>query len=128
MVNPFLDRAERKRTQPKSFWRSKKQEKDLSKRLGARQISGSGSGRKKGDLFISGIVRIEAKTTLRGSFSITKEMIDKITHAGLASDELPVIVVEFINEQGKPTHEVALVSVTGLQGLLHAAKGAAKAS
>lgn len=118
MSNPFLNRAQRASKQPKAYWRSKRQEKDLSKRLSGHRISGSGSGKKKGDVFISRVVRVEAKTTQKASFSITREMIAKIAQAGLASDELPVIVVEFLDEQGKRISEVAVAPVGPLEFLI----------
>jgi len=122
VTNPFLQRGQRQAKQPKSYWRSKKQEKELSKRLQARQISGSGSGFKKGDAYISGIVRIEAKTTLKQSFSITREMVRKVNDAAVNNDEVPVIVVEFLSERGVPECEVAVVPVKMLEILIHGAQ------
>lgn len=116
--NPFLNRAERKGTQSKAYWRSKGQEKDLSKRINGYQISASGAGRKKGDVFVSRVVRIEAKATQKASFSITRDMIDKITRAGLACDELPVIVVEFLDERGNRISEVAVTPLAPLELLI----------
>src|SRR5207253_2346748 len=119
--------------QSKAYRRSPKQEKDLSKRLTATVMSGSGAGRAKGhamargkphkgDLQIKGIARIEAKTTQAKSFSITREMIDKITDAAVYSDELPAIVVEFLNSLGKPEAEVAVIPMWALKALLDNAR------
>ena len=47
-------------------------------------------------------MRIEAKTTKNKSFSVTRDMIRKIEDAALTNNEIPVMVIEFINEQGKP--------------------------
>jgi hypothetical protein len=119
LANPFLTRIARKAKQSNGYWRAPKQEKALAKRLGARQISRSGAGTKKGDLYISGLIRLECKTTSRASFSITREMIEKVIAAGVCSGELPAIIVEFLDEAGKPTHEVAIVPVKPLEFLIH---------
>jgi hypothetical protein len=122
MSNPFLDRAERKAKQPKAYHRAPRQEKDLSKRFNGYQISGSGRGKKKGDLYRPNVVRVEAKTTQRNSFSVTRDMVNTITHASLASDEMPVIIVEFLDERGKPTHELAIMQVSHLEALIATCK------
>ena len=84
-----------------SHVRSPKQEKVLAKRLGAKRVSGSGSGTEKGDVRKRGIVRVECKNTVHSSFSITFNMLDKIENAALMSDELPVIQIDFIDLGGK---------------------------
>jgi len=122
VVNPFFTRAKKGESQPKSYWRSKNQEKDLSKRLGGRPITGSGSGIRKGDVRVSGIARIEAKTTLNASFRVTLEMVEKISNAAINNDEMPAIIVEFLDPHGKPKCEVAIVPVAMLEGLIHVAK------
>jgi len=74
-------------------------------------VPGSGSSVQKGDVkgCFGGLVRIEAKTTGNKSFSITRDMVRKIEDAALPNNELPAIVVEFIDEYGKPVMEVAVV-------------------
>ena len=105
----FLDRANGK-GQPKAYHRARKQEKELANRGGGKLTPGSGNGHKKGDVIkYNGIFRIEAKCTQRKSFSITKEMIDKIESAALIDGELPAIMIEFLDEEGKPEREVAVV-------------------
>ena len=122
MINPFLVRLKNSSRQPKAYWRSKKQERKLAKRLnGARQITGSGNKIIKGDLRIHGIARIEAKTTQKASFSITREMVVTLAQAAYACDELPIIVVEFLDKQGNPISELAVVPTIGLFELLNAA-------
>lgn len=56
-----------------------------------------------------GLFRVEAKTTQRKSFSVTREMIQKVEEAALSNQELPAIIIEFIDEVGKPQMEVAVV-------------------
>lgn len=120
MINPFLKRSEKKAEQSKAYWRSKKQEKELGKRLGANLVPGSGKGNKKGDLFINGVARVEAKSTSKLSFNLTIDMIGKIEAAGRASGEVPAIVVEFLDEQGRPYMEVAVVQTSVLEELIYA--------
>jgi len=123
MGNPFLSRGERHSKQSRSYWRSPKQEKNLAKRLSGFRTPGSGSKHKKGDVYVSRIVRIEAKTTQRKSFAVTREMLSKISHAGLAADELPVIVIEFLDPNGKPEGEIAVCPMLSLEGLITLASG-----
>ncbi|MET4190635.1 MULTISPECIES: hypothetical protein [unclassified Bradyrhizobium] len=120
MSNPFLDRIALRGKQSKAYWRAPKQEKELAKRLGGHQISRSGAGTKKGDVFISGILRLEAKTTSRASFSITRDMVEKVMAAGTGSGECPAIVVEFLDPvSGKPIFDVAVIPTKALEFLIH---------
>lgn len=90
--------------------RSPKQEQALAKRGNGKRTPGSGNGQHKGDVMkFHGILRIEAKCTKAKSFSITRDMICKIEDAALPNGELPAIIVEFIDDKGKPTHEIAVV-------------------
>lgn len=117
--NPILTRLEQKGKQPRSYWSAPKKEKKLAIRVGGRTTTGSGNKLEKGDVRKVGITRMEHKTTVRKSFSITRDMIDKIVKAGLACDEIPVIVVEFINETtGKSEGEIACLPVDDLLRLL----------
>jgi hypothetical protein len=103
----FLDRTNKQ--QSPAHRRSPKQERELAKRGGGRLTPGSGSGRVKGDVRrFAGVIRIEAKTTSNKSFSVTKEMIDKLENACLPENELPAIIIEFLDERGKPVKEVAV--------------------
>ena len=63
----------------------------------------------KGDVRVRGIARIECKTTSRKSFSVTREMIDKIENAAVAAGELPVLVIEFLDRAGKPSGSVLVM-------------------
>lgn len=121
MTNSFVNRAERKATRSKAYWRSPKQEKELTKRLvHGLQHSRSGAGSKKGDISVSRLVRVECKTTQQKSFNVSQSMIEQITNASLASDEIPIIVVEFLNEKAKPVSEVAILPLNSLLELINA--------
>lgn len=109
----FMNRDKRHGTA--SHRRSKKQEKELAQRGGGQCVPGSGAGYQKGDVKgYNGVFRIEAKTTKHRSFSITRDMVQKIEDAALGNGELPAIIVEFIDEQGKPQMEVAVVPTYAL--------------
>lgn len=78
-----------------SHHRSKQQEAETAKRLGGTQVPGSGCGNVKGDVRVTGVARIECKTTKHRSFSVTMEMIEKLEHHVLTDcGEVPVIEVE----------------------------------
>jgi len=100
----------------KGYVRSSKQEKELAQRGGGKEIYRSGAGvYQKGDVRgYRGKYTIEAKTTQCKSFSITREMIMKIEDAAVARDELPAIIVEFLDDEGIPIHEVAVVPTWAL--------------
>lgn len=104
----FLRRANH--TQGAAYHRSKAQEKDLARRGSCNLVPRSGAGVEKGDIKgYNGVWRIEAKTTTKKSFSITQKMLDQIEEAALAHGELPAIVIEFVDEHGKPIREVCVV-------------------
>ena len=93
-----------------SHRRAKRQEKELAKRGGGRLTPGSGAFDQKGDVKkYNGVYRIEAKVTKKKSFSVTREMVRKIEEAALPNNELPAIVIEFVDESGNPQMEVAVV-------------------
>lgn len=92
-----------------SHMRAKRQEKQIAKRTRGRLIPGSGNGAVKGDVRVRKLYRIECKTTKNNSFSVTKEMIEKLEMAALASGEVPIIVVEFNDGRGRKLKEVAVI-------------------
>jgi Holliday junction resolvase len=93
-----------------SHARSPKQEREIAKRMGGSVTRGSGSGNEKGDVRVYRVCRIEAKTTKNKSFSVTREMIEKIETAAMCNGELPALVIEF-NEGGRKACEVAVVPI-----------------
>lgn len=116
----FLGRGEKRSP---SHRRAPKQEKELGKRFKGRLVPGSGSGHQKGDVRVPKVARIEAKTTKNKSFSVTREMIDKVTNAGIAHGELPAMVVEFLDADGHPESEVAVIPMWALEMLINRASG-----
>lgn len=96
-----------------AYHRSPKQELQLAERTGGKTTPASGSRDVKGDVRIKGIARIEAKTTSNKSFSVTREMIEKLEQHALQAGEVPAIVIEFL-ENGKPVAEVAVIPTYAL--------------
>lgn len=92
-----------------SYRRSRKQEKEIAGKLGAKRTIASGSKDEKGDVRLRGVMRIEAKTTKNKSFSVTLEMVRQIEDAALGADELPIIAIEFNDGRGNKIKEVAVV-------------------
>lgn len=93
------------------------QEKEVAKRIGGRTTKASGASYEKGDARRKGFVRVECKCTSNKSFSITREMIEKIENAALGSGEIPVIEIELLGPDGRPQHKVAVVPSWALESL-----------
>jgi Holliday junction resolvase len=105
---PFLRRTEHTKNLSPSHRRAVKQEKELAKRVGGKRTPASGAGSVKGDVRRKGVLRLEAKTTKHASFTVTLDMIQKIEEAAAMSNELPVIIVEFNDGNGRKLKEVAI--------------------
>lgn len=117
--NPILDRLERQSKQSKAYHASPKLEKGLAKRLKGYRTSGSGNKKEKGDVRVRGITRVEHKGTQAASFRVTKEMLDKIENAGRGCDEIPVLVVDFLDARGNSERrEIAVLPFQDLLDLL----------
>jgi hypothetical protein len=116
--NPFAERAAKTANLSNSHRRSRKQESSLAKSLGGRVTAGSGNKDVKGDVRVKGVARIEAKTTKNASFSVTREMINKIETAAANSGEVPALVVEFHDGFQKSLQSVAIVPMWALESLI----------
>lgn len=121
----FLSREEKrarkeKHGQSKSHQRSLKQEQELADRGGGKLTVGSGNKLEKGDIKgFHGVFRVEAKTTKHKSFSVTREMVQKLEDAAIPNNELPAIIVEF-HEDGTPVGELAVVPTYALRAIADA--------
>lgn len=102
----------------KAHARSPKQEKNLAEKLGGRTVKGSGSGFAKGDVRLKGTVLIEAKCTEKKSFSVTRQMLDKLEDAATGAGEAPVMVIEFLEPGNMPPRELVLMPRYALDLLL----------
>lgn len=106
-----------------SHKRSKHQEEGAAKRLGGKRVVGSGSGFHKGDVRVKGIMRLECKTTIHKSFSLTLEMVLKIQDQAMACGEIPAMEIEYIDKSGKKLASVAVVPLHILNRLIDNEKG-----
>lgn len=78
--------------------RSSDQERRAAKRDGARVTAASGAtSHQKGDVVLPGIYRKECKSTIRDSFSIKRDVLDKICSEAKGT-EIPVVEIEFQNK------------------------------
>ena len=101
-----------------SHVRADAQEEEWASRLqGGARVPGSGAGSRKGDVE-SPVWRIECKTTAKKSFTVTREMIQKIEEAALSHSQIPAVVVEFNDDNGKKEMEVAVIPAWVLEGIL----------
>jgi Holliday junction resolvase len=98
-----------------SHVRSPKQEREIASRIGGQVTKASGAGAfEKGDVRLTGVVRIEAKTTKHGSFRVTSDMLNKIEGFAVQAGEVPAMLIEI--EGG--ARSVYVVPVWVLEGLL----------
>jgi hypothetical protein len=94
------------------------QEREIAKRVGGKVTKASGAQMEKGDARVKGVVRIEAKSTSNKSFSVTREIIDKIEAAALGAGEVPYLEIELLGPDGRPTHRVAVMPTWALDMML----------
>lgn len=91
------------------------QEKGITNRFKGRLVTGSGNKIDKGDIKKAetrfGLARIEAKTTIRKSFSVTREILKKVEEAAILNNEIPVLIVEFLDTNGKPEGSLAIMDI-----------------
>ena len=122
MPNPYheaLGRSPPERKKPRkatpsaSHIRSKAQEREIAARL----VPRSGAGMIKGDVRVTGVLRIECKTTKHKSFSVTLDMVRKIEEAAAQAGEMPALVIEFNDGAGNKVAELAVVPVYVLNEL-----------
>lgn len=81
--------------------RSRRQESQLANDTGGRVQRGSGSlPWAKGDVHKKGFFKAECKFTRKKSFSVTREILDKI-RSECEFNETPVLDVTFVDANGK---------------------------
>ncbi|ANO57623.1 hypothetical protein [Vibrio phage vB_VhaS-a] len=82
-----------------------KSEKRVASKMGSRLTIGSGAkdGQKSDATLDAGDYkfRIESKATKNKSFSVKKEILDKIRHEALDTGRIPALTVSFTNELGE---------------------------
>lgn len=116
--NPMLNRLRRKQLTSTAYKHAPKQEKRIAKKVGGYTTPASGSRRQKGDVRLTGITRIECKATSNKSFSVTREMLQKIEDAAGATGEVPVLQVEFLDAKGKIAGSFAVVPTYIIERLI----------
>lgn len=109
MANPFMPGANPKDNLTKSHSRAVRQEKETAARFKGFCTPASGSRDIKGDVRVRGVARIECKTTKHKSFTVTLDMVRKIEEAAASTGEMPVLLVEFNDGDGRKLGEVAVV-------------------
>jgi hypothetical protein len=73
------------------------------KTLGGRAVRGSGAGREKGDVRRVNVYRLECKTTKNRSYSLTREMIEKVEASVPAgSSEIPFMEIRVDDQSAMP--------------------------
>ena len=112
-----VPKAKRANISP-SHQRAKNQEREVAGRFARLLTPASGARDVKGDVRVSGVLRLECKTTKNKSFSVTLDMIRKIEEAALSTGEMPAILVEFNDGAGNKICEVAVVPSYVLDGLI----------
>lgn len=118
-LTDFQNRGTSKTHSTKAHGRAPKQEKLLAARYGGWTTPGSGSKSQKGDIKKAvGFIRIEAKTTSKKSFSLTRKLFEKIETAAMSCNEIPVFVIEFLDDNGKPVHTLAVLREEDLHELV----------
>ena len=105
----FLERAADNHS-TQAHRRAPRQERAWAKKGNGKLTPGSGNKTIKGDVQgYRGVVRLECKTTRNNSFSVTRKLVKQIEESALAHGEVPAIIIEFIGEDGRPQHELAVV-------------------
>lgn len=94
------------------------QERKIGSRLGGKVVPRSGAGVKKGDIQVKGIARLEVKGTTHNSFSVTKGLLAKTDMAALSAAEFPIIVVQFMDKQGRVEDEQAIMRLSDLEDMV----------
>lgn len=98
-----------------SHLRAPKQERQIAASLGGRVTKASGAGDfEKADVRITGVIRVEAKTTKHQSFRVTSEMLNKIEAQALQAGEIPAMAIEI--ESG--ARMVYVIPAWAMEGLL----------
>jgi hypothetical protein len=80
--------------QTPSHARSRVQEKETAQRTGGKQTKASGALNEKGDVRVKNVARLENKTTVHDSFSVSVDLVEKLENSVAGSDEMPVMQVE----------------------------------
>jgi len=96
-----------------------KQESKQVKVLGGEAVRGSGCGFDKADTKIKDVLRLECKSTINKSFSVTKKILDKVNNACMGT-EIPAVHVELVNkDSGDVTDACYIIPVWAMEILIN---------
>ncbi len=82
--------------QSAAYHRAPHMERAVARQVGGETTLASGSQYEKADVRVTGVARLECKATGKGSFSVTRAMLDKLSAAAESAGELPVLLIEFL--------------------------------
>jgi hypothetical protein len=116
--NPQLERMRGKNKLGSAYKRAPKQEKETVKRLGGRAIPASGSRFRKADAELPNVARIECKATKHDSFSVTKKMMQTVEDAGLLEGQVPVIQIEFVDNDSNVEYACYVIKRKDMEHIL----------
>lgn len=89
--------------------KSVKQEKRIAREYQGSLVSGSGSGREKGDVNLRSGFKMEAKRTDAQSMSIKRVWLEKIAAEAFVRHQRPALEIEFgPDDSGKESHWVVI--------------------
>lgn len=100
MSNPYLDRLANAGTNP----HGKRAEKKVAKKMGARLHPNSGAmrGAKSDASLTEEKFRLEMKSTVNQAISLELATLVKIAHEALPHNQVPGVVIMFVDPQGVP--------------------------
>lgn len=119
VFNPSLARMQGKSKLGSAYKRAPKQEKAAVARLKGRAIPASGAKFRKGDVEVPDLVRIECKATEADSFRVTKGMLRTIENASIGSGQIPMMEIEFVDENGKTLYAACVMKRSAITSLIN---------
>ena len=102
---------------------SRKQEKRTKDRVARATGSGfltkgSGNQSEKGDVLCRGVIRVENKTTTKGSYSLKLSDFNKLNRACRLNGELPCFEIQFTDDSGKEKLSVVAIPARDFYDML----------
>ena len=87
--------------------RGRKFEDRIAKKGGGKKVPLSGAGVKKHDVE-EGPWLIEAKSTSKGSYSVSAKLLNELRRNAMTTGKLPRLDIQFFNGTSTPIHAVVL--------------------
>jgi len=105
-VNPYLARKRGQRIGDPG----RASERRLARRLGGRQIPGSGAGAEKGDIDLPAF-RVEAKSTTGSSLGLQYRWLSKIVDEARMAGKSPAVALTFTHADGRPVPDGRWIAI-----------------